>query len=234
MGFGKAFAAGKRYEDYTVTARRGRVAPERGNDGSVVQQGGFDKVLRVENVVAKKTFWRRKAHTASALRCLLQNAKNIPALAKMGPAALVELSEAMRRVPCDKGDVVIRQHAEGVGLDRPDLEAVVGEDAQRTKVSRVLAQHHCLRRGLARQHPVRLCLHVAALHRRDGLLRVIDHALGREHCRWRSLSRGSSGADGGPTAQLYAKKPGRERDTSVWLSSCVDLTTCWCVQSAGQ
>lgn len=113
MGFGKAFSAGKRYEDYHVTARRGRVAPDRGADGSIVQQGGFEKILHIENVVAKKSFWKRKTKTASALRCLLINAKNVPALAKLGQAALVELSEAMRRVPCGSGDVIIRQHDEG-------------------------------------------------------------------------------------------------------------------------
>ena len=93
MGFGKAFSAGKRYEDYHVTARRGRVAPDRGADGSIVQQGGVEKILHIENVVAKKSFWKRKTKTASALRCLLTNAKNVPALAKLGQAALVELSD---------------------------------------------------------------------------------------------------------------------------------------------
>ena len=123
MGFGKAFAAGKRYEDNHATLERGkrsRVVPvERGN--TFDSERGFWKLTAVtkqqfgvaHSLVTKKRWWRRRASTGAALRCLLAHAKRIPALAKLGDAALVELAEAMRRTMCEAGDVVIRQGSPG-------------------------------------------------------------------------------------------------------------------------
>ena len=53
--------------------------------------------------------WKRDA----ALCCLLANAKNIPAISKLGEAALVEMASVMRKAACVAGDVIIRQFDEG-------------------------------------------------------------------------------------------------------------------------
>ena len=112
MGFGKAFAAGKRYEDNHATLERGkrsRVVPvERGN--TFDSERGFWKLTAVtkqqfgvaHSLVTKKRWWRRRASTGAALRCLLAHAKRIPALAKLGDAALVHLEVAQAQARAAK------------------------------------------------------------------------------------------------------------------------------------
>ena len=53
--------------------------------------------------------WKLRARKSSALRWLLANARQIPALSNVGLAELYGLAEMMGQIHCDAGEVIIRQ-----------------------------------------------------------------------------------------------------------------------------